>query len=250
MEKKKGFKLLTDNYGNDIYAKTQGQVEVCKAIDENQIIFIDGPQGTGKSYLSCVKAIQALKLGKTDRVVLIRPAVEAGESLGFLPGTLEEKLDPFCTAFYDILKDFVSKEKPKVQGEHPSKYKEKRKKKEKDSPSEYEKQTVVNYTDKIQVRAVAFLRGLTFNDCYVLVDEAQNLTKSQIKLILTRIGKNCKIIITGDYKQLDISSNKTGFLDAINRLSGVETIGVVRLTSEDIVRNDIIKVILERYNDE
>ncbi len=217
-----------DNYmigrtltGKAIAPKTKGQYSFVKAIDENPIVFAIGPAGTGKTYLAVIRAVSALKKGEVKRIVLTRPAVEAGESLGFLPGDLKEKVDPYLTPLYDALHDMLGLEQTEKL---------------------IEKGTV-------EIAPLAYMRGRTLDDSFVILDEAQNTTPSQMKMFLTRLGFNSKMIITGDNTQIDLKPGaRSGLDDASNILKGVEGIKIIHLTSDDVVRNPLVQKIIERYS--
>lgn len=184
------------------------------------MVFAIGPAGTGKTYTGVALAVQALKNKEVRRIILTRPAVEAGESLGFLPGDLKEKLDPYLQPLYDALKDMIHFEKLN---------------------SYYEKGV-------IEVAPLAFMRGRTLDDAFVILDEAQNTTHAQMKMFLTRMGKNAKFIITGDPDQIDLPpKQKSGLKEAMSILSDVEGIGMVRLTEKDVVRHKLVGKILHAY---
>lgn len=247
MKNKFGFAIIKDSNGHDIFARTPNQLKFTELIDNNQVIFADGPAGCGKTFIAVAKAIQYMRSGKFKKIVLTRPAVESGESLGFLPGALDEKIAPYMTPLYEYLSLFTKAEKSKLQGKHPSKYKEKKMKKE--SKDSLQSEQTVTIGDFIQVVPLAFMRGMTFNDSIILVDEAQNISKKQMVMLLTRIGFNSKIIITGDQSQRDIDNRENpGFLDAMNRLHNVGHIAAMQFEKSDVLRNDIIQDILEAYS--
>lgn len=206
--------------GKAIVPKTNGQVEFVKAMKDNTITFAIGPAGTGKTYLAVIQAVTALKKGDVKRIVLTRPAVEAGENLGFLPGDLKEKVDPYLTPLYDALHVMLGSEKTEVL---------------------IEKGTV-------EIAPLAYMRGRTMDDCYVILDEAQNTTASQMKMFLTRLGFHSKMVITGDTTQIDLDGKtKSGLLDASEKLQGLHDIAIVKLSSDDVVRHPLVQKIIERY---
>ncbi|MCX7759751.1 MAG: PhoH family protein [Hydrogenothermaceae bacterium] len=204
-----------------IMAKTPTQKIYVETIKNNDITFGIGPAGTGKTYLAMAVAVSYLKQNKVNRIILTRPAVEAGEKLGFLPGSLEEKVDPYLRPLYDALYDMVDPEK------------------------------VVDMIEKkiIEVAPLAFMRGRTLNDAFIILDEAQNTTKEQMKMLLTRIGFGSKAVITGDITQIDLpKTSQSGLVEAIKVLEGVKGIGFTRFTEKDVVRHPIVQRIIEAYN--
>lgn len=206
--------------GKLIKAMTAGQQKLVDTVYKNDMVFAVGPAGTGKTYTGVALAVQALKNKEVRRIILTRPAVEAGESLGFLPGDLKEKLDPYLQPLYDALKDMIHFEKLN---------------------SYYEKGI-------IEVAPLAFMRGRTLDEAFVILDEAQNTTHSQMKMFLTRMGKNAKFIITGDPDQIDLPpKQKSGLKEAMNILSDVDGIGMVKLTEKDVVRHKLVGKILQAY---
>ena len=206
--------------GKAIMPKTKGQLAFVKAMQDKPIVFAIGPAGTGKTYLAVIQAVTALKKGDVKRIVLTRPAVEAGENLGFLPGDLKEKVDPYLTPLYDALRVCLGNEKTEVL---------------------IEKGT-------IEIAPLAYMRGRTLDDCYVILDEAQNTTTSQMKMFLTRLGFNSKMIITGDITQIDLEHKiKSGLEEASAILKGIDDIAILHLSSDDVVRHPLVKKIIERY---
>ena len=204
-----------------IMAKTPTQKLYVETIKKNDITFGIGPAGTGKTYLAMAVAVSYLKQNKVSRVILTRPAVEAGEKLGFLPGTLEEKVDPYLRPLYDALYDMVDPEK------------------------------VNDMIEKkvIEVAPLAFMRGRTLNDAFIILDEAQNTTREQMKMLLTRIGFGSKAVITGDITQIDLpKASQSGLIEAIKVLEGVKGIGFTRFSEKDVVRHPIVQRIIEAYN--
>lgn len=207
--------------GKAIVPKTDGQLAFIKAIEEKPVVFGIGPAGTGKTFLAVIYAVSALKRGNVKRIVLTRPAVEAGENLGFLPGDLKEKVDPYLTPLYDALHDMLGNEQTEKLIEK----------------------------GVIEIAPLAYMRGRTLNDAFVLLDEAQNTTASQMKMFLTRLGFRSHMIITGDVSQIDLQKNvQSGLVQSAHILEGLEDIAIIRLTSEDVVRNPIVQKIIERYS--
>lgn len=206
--------------GKIIYAKTENLKKLVNCVNTHDMVFAIGPAGTGKTYTSVALAVRALKNKEVKRIVLTRPAVEAGESLGFLPGDLKEKLDPYLQPLYDALRDMISPEK------------------------------LASYLEKgiIEIAPLAFMRGRTLDGAFVILDEAQNTTHLQMKMFLTRMGANAKFIITGDPGQIDLpKQQKSGLKEAMRILQGVKDIGFVKLTEIDVVRHRLVKKILEAY---
>ena len=207
--------------GKAIAPITKGQYSFVKAVEDNAIVFAIGPAGTGKTYLAVIRAVSAMKKGEVKRIVLTRPAVEAGESLGFLPGDLKEKVDPYLTPLYDALHDMLGVEQTEKL---------------------IEKAT-------IEIAPLAYMRGRTLDDSFVILDEAQNTTPAQMKMFLTRLGFNSKMVITGDNTQIDLKTGtKSGLDDAANILKDIEGIKIIHLTSDDVVRNPLVQKIIERYS--
>lgn len=211
--------ILTTARGKVIRPKTAGQIRYVNSIKSNTITFGLGPAGTGKTYLAMSMAVSALRWKAVSRIVLTRPVVEAGESLGYLPGTLEEKLNPYVRPLYDALYDMVGSQKA----------------------DEYISKGVV------EIAPLAFMRGRTLNDAFVILDEAQNTTPDQMKMFLTRLGFNSKFVITGDVSQRDISSTN-GLESAEKVLSGVDDISFVKLGRNDIVRHSLVARIVDAYD--
>ncbi|OCA71995.1 phosphate starvation-inducible protein PhoH [Chryseobacterium artocarpi] len=209
--------------GKVIKAKTTNLKKLVKETEKKDMVFAIGPAGTGKTYTSVALAARALRDKEVKRIILTRPAVEAGESLGFLPGDLKEKLDPYLQPLYDALRDMIPHEK--LEGFMEKKV--------------------------IEVAPLAFMRGRTLDDAFVILDEAQNTTHAQMKMFLTRMGMNAKFIITGDPSQIDLPKNQqSGLKEAMRILKGVNEIGFVHLTEEDVVRHPVVKKIILAYNDE
>lgn len=209
--------------GKAIAPKTIGQLDFVEAINANTIVFAIGPAGTGKTFLAVIKAVSELKAGNVKRIVLTRPAVEAGESLGFLPGDLKEKVDPYLTPLYDALHDMLGLEQ---------------------TDKLIEKGT-------IEIAPLAYMRGRTLDDSFIILDEAQNTTPAQMKMFLTRLGYNSKMVITGDITQIDLKPHtKNGLIDASKILGGIDEIKVIHLTSDDVVRHPLVQKIIEKYSSE
>lgn len=209
--------------GKIIKAKTTNLKKLVKTTDSKDMIFAIGPAGTGKTYTSVALAVRALRDKGVKRIILTRPAVEAGESLGFLPGDLKEKLDPYLQPLYDALRDMIPHEK--LEG-----FMEK---------------------NVIEVAPLAFMRGRTLDEAFVILDEAQNTTYAQMKMFLTRMGMNAKFIITGDPSQIDLPMRqKSGLTEAMRILTDVNEIGFVYLTEEDVVRHPIVRKIINAYGNE
>ena len=207
--------------GRPIKARTVNQAALVESAAENDIVFAIGPAGTGKTYTAVALAVRALKNKSVKKIILTRPAVEAGESLGFLPGDLQDKIDPYLRPLYDALDDMIPPERL-------AKFRE----------------------DKtIEIAPLAYMRGRTLDNCFVIMDEAQNTTTSQIKMFLTRLGPSAKCIITGDLSQVDLPRNQTsGLRRAIRLLSPIRGIGVVRLSADDVVRHRLVKRIIKAYD--
>ena len=206
--------------GRIIKARTLNQRKIIDSVNNNDMVFAIGPAGTGKTYTGIALAVKALKNKNVKRIILTRPAIEAGENLGFLPGDLKEKLDPYMQPLYDSLKDMIPSEKLK-------KYME---------------------DEVIQIAPLAFMRGRTLDNAFVILDEGQNTTHSQMKMFLTRMGKNAKFIITGDPGQVDLPRNTiSGIKEAILILKNTPGVGIVHLDESDVIRNKLVKKIVDAY---
>lgn len=212
--------IVFGNKGLVIKPKSPNQRKLVDAAMKNDLVFALGPAGTGKTYIAVALAVRALKNREVKRIIITRPAVEAGENLGFLPGDLQEKLDPYLRPIYDALQDMVPPEKLKYYQE----------------------------TRVIEIAPLAYMRGRTLHDAFVLLDEAQNTTSEQIKMFLTRMGPNSKVIITGDQTQVDLPvRQKSGLSEALRILKDVKGIGVVSLSGKDVIRHKLVKAIIEAY---
>jgi phosphate starvation-inducible PhoH-like protein len=215
--------LVFGNAGLIVKAKTANQRKLVELSEKNDMVFAVGPAGTGKSYTAVALAVRALKNKEVRRIILTRPAVEAGEHLGFLPGDLKEKLDPYLQPLYDALRDMIPAEKLKEMMEDGT----------------------------IQIAPLAFMRGRTLDKAFVILDEAQNTTKSQFKMFLTRMGRSAKFIINGDETQIDLPRNQqSGLTQAIKILGNVKGIGFVTFDEKDVIRHDLVKKIILAYKDE
>ena len=207
--------------GKPITARTENQQLLVKAFENNDLVFATGPAGSGKTFVAIALAVKALKYKEVRKIILSRPAVEAGEKLGFLPGEMKDKLDPYLQPLYDALQDMIPAAKLK----------------------EYMENNV------IQIAPLAFMRGRTLNDAVIILDEAQNTTTHQIKMFLTRLGMNAKMIVTGDVTQIDLPPSTTsGLIQAMQILKGVNGIGKIEFTKKDIVRHKLVQRIVEAYD--
>ena len=207
--------------GKPITARTENQQLLVKAFENNDLVFATGPAGSGKTFVAIALAVKALKNKEVRKIILSRPAVEGGEKLGFLPGEMKDKLDPYLQPLYDALQDMIPAAKLK----------------------EYMENNV------IQIAPLAFMRGRTLNDAVIILDEAQNTTTHQIKMFLTRLGMNAKMIVTGDVTQIDLPPSTTsGLIQAMQILKGVNGIGKIEFTKKDIVRHKLVQRIVEAYD--
>lgn len=215
--------IIKDNSGCPIRVKTLGQKVYVDSVKAHDVVFGVGPAGTGKTFLAVTLAVTALKRGQVKRIVLTRPAVEAGESLGFLPGDLKEKVDPYLRPVYDALYRILGKE-----------------------------QTVrLMDRDIIEIAPLAYMRGRTLEDAFVILDEAQNTTVMQMKMFLTRLGFNSKMIINGDISQIDLPKKvPSGLTDAIEKLKNIQQIDVVSFSANDVVRHPVVSKIINAYNED
>jgi phosphate starvation-inducible protein PhoH and related proteins len=209
--------------GSAIKPKTVNQQRLVDEVKENDLVFALGPAGTGKTYISVAMAVQALKAKAVKKIIISRPAVEAGENLGFLPGDLKEKIDPYLRPIYDALNDMIP----------------------------FEKLSYYMEREIIEIAPLAYMRGRTLNNAFILLDEAQNTTPMQMKMFMTRMGPDSKMIITGDQTQVDLPSNqRSGLKEAIRILKNVKGIGFVELTEKDVVRHRLVKDIIDAYSKE
>ena len=215
--------LVFGPHGKTVRARTSNQKHMVAGIDKNDILFAIGPAGTGKTYTAVALAVRALKNKLVKKIILTRPAVEAGESLGFLPGDLKEKIDPYLRPLYDALDDMIPADK---LGYYMS-------------------------TRTIEIAPLAYMRGRTLDHAFIILDEAQNATDLQLKMFLTRIGSNAKAIITGDMTQVDLPRNqRSGLEKAVRILQNVEGISHIKLDEEDVVRHRLVKAIIRAYDKE
>jgi len=213
--------LVYGNSGLIVKAKTANQRKLVEEIDKNDMVFAVGPAGTGKSYTAVALAVRALKNKEVRRIILTRPAVEAGENLGFLPGDLKEKLDPYLQPLYDALRDMIPSEKLNEMMDGGI----------------------------IQIAPLAFMRGRTLDKAFVILDEAQNATQSQFKMFLTRMGKSAKFIINGDPTQIDLPKNQpSGLMQSLSVLQGIKGISFVQFDENDVIRHQLVKEIIMAYN--
>ncbi len=205
-----------------ISPRTKNQKNYFQLLNTKDIVFAYGPAGTGKTFLAVAKAVASLQQGLVNKIILSRPAVEAGEKLGFLPGDLKEKVDPFLRPIYDALYDMM--------------------------PYDQVEKKIAN--NIIEIAPIAFMRGRTLENCYIILDEAQNTTKIQMKMFLTRLGKNSKMVIVGDNTQIDlISKNDSGLIDAAKKLKNIEDIGFIELDNRDVVRHEVVRKIINAYEE-
>lgn len=206
--------------GRQVKCKTLGQKRYVQALKQNELVFGIGPAGTGKTYLAVAMAVLAFKNKEVDRIILTRPAVEAGEKLGFLPGDLQSKVDPYLRPLYDALQEFLGLETYRQLTERGA----------------------------IEVAPLAYMRGRTLNSAYIILDEAQNCSVEQMKMFLTRFGEGSRVVVTGDITQIDLPhERKSGLIHAIDVLSGVEGVSIVHLTHKDVVRHELVQRIIRAY---
>ena len=212
--------IIFGQNGRPISPRNANQAKMVKSFAENDLTFALGPAGTGKTYIAIALAVAALKNKQCRRILLSRPAVEAGEKLGFLPGDMKDKIDPYLRPLYDALEDMIPQVKLKEYME----------------------------TDTIQIAPLAFMRGRTLNDAIIILDEAQNTTKHQMKMFLTRLGHNAKMIVTGDTTQIDLPRTvQSGLIQALRILRGVKGIGIIEYEKKDIVRHPLVQRIVDAY---
>jgi len=212
--------LFATTWKKKIFPRTAGQAAYFKLLRDHEVVFGLGPAGTGKTYMAVAWAVDFLKRRQVERIILSRPAVEAGERLGFLPGDMKEKVDPYLRPLYDALYDMM--------------------------PSDKVDRMIAN--GEIEIAPLAFMRGRTLSNAFVIIDEAQNTTPVQMKMVLTLLGEDSRMAITGDLSQIDLPSGQlSGLSDAVNRLDGVKGIGITRLSGEDVVRHPVVARILKAY---
>ena len=205
----------------EVFPQSANQAKLIKAIQSTDLCFALGPAGTGKTYLAAAKAIESLSTGAVDRIILSRPALEAGEQIGFLPGDMKEKVDPYLRPIYDALEDMIPR-------------------------SQLEKKIE---SGQIEIAPLAFMRGRTLNDAFVILDEAQNTTVTQMKMFLTRLGHHSKMVITGDLSQIDLRSNiPSGLEDAMRRLTGIKGISFVKFNEIDVFRHPLVAKVVKAYD--
>ena len=203
-----------------IIPRSENQKKYFELLNNKDIVFADGPAGTGKTFVAVAKAASSLQDGKVKKIILSRPAVEAGEKLGFLPGDLKEKVDPFLRPIYDALYEML--------------------------PYDQVEKKISN--NVIEIAPIAFMRGRTLEDCFIILDEAQNTTKTQMKMFLTRLGRNSQMVIVGDSTQIDlVSKDDSGFIDASEKLTKINDIGFITLEEKDVVRHDVVRKIINAY---
>ena len=205
----------------EIWPRTNGQIKFIKEILNKKIVFVIGPAGTGKTFISVSHAVSMLTSGFVDKIIISRPAVEAGEKLGFLPGDIKEKIDPYLRPIYDSLDENLPKDNVAKLIEN----------------------------QKIEIAPIAYLRGRTLNNSYIILDEAQNTSSIQMKMFLTRFGENSRMVITGDITQIDLpAKNKSGLIDAVSNLKKIKDISFVYLTEKDVVRHHLVQKIIKAYD--
>ncbi len=222
LEKNSNFKkdLFIQTKKRKIIPRSKNQKKYFELLNEKNIVFAIGPAGTGKTFIAVAKAISSLLDGKIKKIILSRPAVEAGEKLGFLPGDLKEKVDPFLRPIYDALYDML--------------------------PFDQVEKKINN--NIIEIAPIAFMRGRTLENCFIILDEAQNTTKIQMKMFLTRLGRNSQMVVVGDTTQIDlVSKNDSGLVDASKKLIKIDDIGFITLEEDDVVRHDVVKKIIHAY---
>jgi phosphate starvation-inducible PhoH-like protein len=215
--------IIYGTKGSPIKPKTVNQQRLVQLVEGNDLVFALGPAGTGKTYISVALAVKALKSKQVKKIIITRPAVEAGENLGFLPGDLKEKIDPYLRPIYDALNDMIPFEKLRFYMER----------------------------EVIEIAPLAYMRGRTLNNAFILLDEAQNTTPMQMKMFLTRMGPDSKMIVTGDASQTDLpAKQRSGLKEAIRILNGVKGIGFIELTDKDVIRHKLVRDIIEAYTKE
>ena len=212
--------LFIETRKKKIYARTENQKKYLKALNEREVIFVIGPAGTGKTYLAVAKAVSYLQSGRVNKIILSRPAVEAGERLGFLPGDMREKVDPYLRPIYDALYEMM--------------------------PYDVVDRKILS--GEIEIAPIAFMRGRTLNDSFIILDEAQNTSSVQMKMFLTRLGKNSKMIIAGDITQIDLPEKmESGLINAKKKLKKVKSIKFIELSKNDVVRHKLVQKIIDAY---
>ncbi|MFK7769279.1 MAG: PhoH family protein [Mariniblastus sp.] len=215
--------IETLQVGKEIRPRTAGQATYVDSMRKNDLVFAVGPAGSGKTYLAVAMAVEALKNQSVRRIVLVRPAVEAGESLGFLPGDLQAKINPYLRPLLDAIHEMIG----------------------------YDQVQQLIQRDVIEVCPLAYMRGRTLNEAFIILDEAQNTTIAQMKMFLTRMGKASKIVVSGDHTQIDLPPRtKSGLIDALERLNEIESVGIVHMSAEDIVRHRLVTDIVRAYDGE
>ncbi len=220
IKEEKQLDLFIQTKKRKIVPRTPNQNKYFELLNTKNLVFAIGPAGTGKTYVAVAKALSSLIDGKVNKIILSRPAVEAGEKLGFLPGDLKEKVDPYLRPIYDALYSML--------------------------PYEQVEKKILN--NVIEIAPIAFMRGRTLEDCFIILDEAQNTTKTQMKMFLTRLGKNSQMVIVGDITQIDLVSEKdSGLKDAVKKLKQIDEIGFIELFENDVVRHDLVKKIIIAY---
>ncbi len=215
-------KIVNTHYGKIIRPKTMGQKKYVQAIESKELVFGVGPAGTGKTFLAVAEAVKALKSGAVQKIIITRPAVEAGENLGFLPGDLQSKVDPYLRPIYDAMHSILGLE------------------------------TFNNHRERgvIEIAPLAYMRGRTLDNAFVILDEAQNTTKQQMKMFLTRFGAHSKVVVNGDISQIDLPrGKKSGLTHAIRVLKGIKEIDIVYFSEADVVRHSLVKKIISRYKE-
>lgn len=220
IDKIMGDVIALTNRGKQVKCKTLGQKRYVQALKDSELVFGVGPAGTGKTYLAVAMAVLAFKNKEVERIILTRPAVEAGEKLGFLPGDLQTKVDPYLRPLYDALQEFLGLETYRALTERGA----------------------------IEVAPLAYMRGRTLNNAYIILDEAQNCSNEQMKMFLTRFGEGSRVVVTGDITQIDLPKEKTsGLVHALQVLDGVEGIKIIKLTHKDVVRHELVQRIICAY---
>ena len=223
MSEERKMDLYIQTKKRKIIPRTSNQKNYFNLLEKKNIVFAIGPAGTGKTYIAVAKAVSALLDGKVNKIILSRPAVEAGEKLGFLPGDLKEKVDPFLRPIYDALYSML--------------------------PFEQVEKKILN--NIIEIAPIAFMRGRTLEDCFIILDEAQNTTQTQMKMFLTRLGKNSQMVVVGDTTQIDlVSERESGLKHALKKLKKINDIGFIELNEKDVVRHDLVKKIINAYEKE